>query len=193
MAEPLTLELMAELLADLQHAFPRSRKDANPARTIEVYRNNLRGLSGSAVRAAVARSIGEDDGFPHVARLRDLAHAWTRANEATAEARFDVNPRWCAVCRSERRFVTAYRPAMAEGHRVQLTADRQHLLLETFDREVCDCSTPCRYVPDDDVEPLVMRAKDVVMIPQWKALLARAAFVTTGVQVVRRGTSEAAD
>lgn len=186
MAEPLTLELMAELLADLQHAFPRSRKDANPARTIEVYRNNLRGLSGSAVRAAVARSIGEDDGFPHVARLRDLAHAWTRANEATAEARFDVNPRWCAVCRSERRADVAYRPAVDDHHRVQLTKDGTYLLLESFTREVCDCATRCRYAPAEDVEPLAMHVPDVVAIPQWKALVARDAIVRTSVEIVRR-------
>lgn len=189
MREPLTLELMGEMLARLRAAFPRSTKDPAPATTVEVYRNGLRGLSGTAIRAAVDRVIQEDEYFPKVARLRDLAHAWMRVNEARPEAQVDVDPRWCPNCQTQRRIDIGYRAVVDERHRVQLSRCGKYLLLETITRDVCDCSSRSLYMPDETVQPLAMHVTDVVAIPEWKALAARHAIVRSGIEVTRNASA----
>lgn len=73
MHEPLTTQLLLDLLAQLHVAFPRTIGKENPAMMADVYRNGLRGVSGDAVREAVARCVQDDQYFPKVSRLREIA------------------------------------------------------------------------------------------------------------------------
>lgn len=193
MAEPLTSQLVGEQLQRLHAAFPRNLGSQNPAMMIEVYRNGLRGLSGDAVRVAVDRAIQEETYFPKVAKLREIATAWQRVNEAKAEPRFDVDPLWCPNCRTRAAWRERYRPLVTKDRRVCLSHDRQWLLLERYERLLCDCATPSLYRPDPDADPLAMRVKDVMGIPQGHALAVRDAMCTTDVCVSSRASVAAAD
>lgn len=97
--EPLTTQLVSELLPKLHAAFPRTIGRDNIVMMADVYRNGLRGVSGDALRAAVDRVIQEDVYFPKVSRLRELAEAWQRHNRPSFEpARRDVPWDECPVC-----------------------------------------------------------------------------------------------
>lgn len=96
MHEPLTSSLLAELIADLQVAFPRGASGAKPAALADVYRNGLRGLSGDSVREAVRRAIQSEQYFPKVARLREIASSYDR--QRTANVRHSGAWNQCGVC-----------------------------------------------------------------------------------------------
>ncbi len=108
MHEPLTTQLVVELLQKLLAAFPRNLGSQNPTMMADVYRNGLGGIEGEAVRAATDIAIQNDQYFPKVARLRELATEWTRRNRATASV--GIEPAWdvCAVCgaRVKEKFIT---------------------------------------------------------------------------------------
>lgn len=97
--EPLTSSLLAELLPKLIVAFPRNLGAKDPVMMADVYRNGLRGLSGDAVRFAVDRAIQEDEYFPKVARLRELATEWSRRTNAVIETvTRSSDELTCSVC-----------------------------------------------------------------------------------------------
>lgn len=82
MPEPLTSSLLVEELGKLMIAFPRNATSRDPVPLADVYRNGLNGLTGDAVRAAVALVIREDEHFPKVARLRELATDYQKRTNA---------------------------------------------------------------------------------------------------------------
>lgn len=98
MVEPLTTALILDLLPKLLVAFPSKLSSQNIGHTADVYRNGLRGLSGSAVREAIDTCIRTDEYFPKVARIRELASVIDRKrNQAAIAARLTT---WdtCGVC-----------------------------------------------------------------------------------------------
>ncbi len=158
MPEPLTTTLVMEELQRLHVAFPQNvGMRTNPAGTAEVYRNGLRGLSGDAVRAAAARAIQDDEYFPKVAKLREFAMAWMKHNQPTAEANFEADPLWCPRCRTRATVRNRWRPKVDNLFRPIVTRDGLYLLLEAYQRELCDCSQASPYDALDGIEPPAMR------------------------------------
>jgi hypothetical protein len=100
MPEPMTLELVLDVLRMLAAAFPGRMDDRALMRRADVYRDNLQGMSGDALRWAAKIAIQEDSYFPKVARLRALATRWTVANTATVEAQNQRPSGWCDGCQS---------------------------------------------------------------------------------------------
>jgi hypothetical protein len=99
MAEPLTVQLVLEELKRLHVAFPQNvGMRTNPTGTADVYRNGLRGLSGDAVRAAASVIIQNDQYFPKVARLRELATEWTKRNARALAPTHPVAWNVCPIC-----------------------------------------------------------------------------------------------
>jgi hypothetical protein len=95
--EPLTTQLVADVLRDLLIAFPSRISSQNPAHTAEVYRNGLRGISGDALRAAADIHIKTGEFFPKVGKLRELAGEWsrrTRVDMPSRQAAWDA----CSIC-----------------------------------------------------------------------------------------------
>lgn len=159
MTEPLTLQLVMEELRRLHVAFPQNiGMRSNPSGTAEVYRNGLRGLSGSALRVAVDRCIQDEQYFPKVAKLRELAGAWTKHNEPAKPFRPEDELE-CATCHSRAEYVHRWRPIVDPDHRYQrvLSADGLFLMLEPYSRLLCKCAAPCAYSPIEGVETPMMR------------------------------------
>jgi hypothetical protein len=94
--EPLTTQLLVEILKDLQAAFPNA-KGIDVIRQAEVYRNGLTGLSGDGVRAAARNAIQEDQYFPKVSRLRAYAASYDKRAIVTYRG---PEPEWgvCPIC-----------------------------------------------------------------------------------------------
>lgn len=148
MAEPMTLELVLEVLRKLAAAFPGRMDDKALTLRADVYRNGLAGLSGDALRWAAKTVIQEDQYFPKVARLRDLASRWQRANTATIEAQIQRPSGWCEGCQSVAKPEKRWRPKITErGQRILDGAGR--LLLEQYERILCKCAPAAAYYPDD--------------------------------------------
>lgn len=145
MHEPLTTQLVAELMRDLLTAFPSKHSEKNLTHTAEVYRNGLRGVSGEALRAAVDVSIKSDTFFPKVARLRELATEWTKRNNVTPTVQF--GSRVCRFCGVEPSPRERWRPAPGKRF-VPIVSDDGMICLERHIRDICDCSGPCWYVPE---------------------------------------------
>lgn len=167
MTEPLTLQLVADLIRQLHVAFPRNIGAQNAQFMADTYRNGLRGLSGDAVRWAVDQSIREDKFFPRVARLRELAGAWQRSNYAEAEALIQRPAGWCVGCQSVARNEMRWRPKVDDHHR-RITDGAGRILLEQFERVVCRCDAPSRYSPDgpdDDYMTENRRRSDASALP----------------------------
>ncbi len=108
MHEPLTTQLVVELLQKLLAAFPRNLGSQNPTMMADVYRNGLRGIEGEAVRAATDLAIQNDQYFPKVARLREIATEWTRRNRAAVALRQEDAWDVCSICgaRAVEKFIT---------------------------------------------------------------------------------------
>ena len=159
MTEPLTLQLVVEELRRLHVAFPQNiGMRSNPSGTAEVYRNGLRGLSGSSLRVAVDRCIQDEQYFPKVAKLREIAGAWTKHNEAPTVLRPE-DELDCPNCRTRAEFVQRWRPRIdPERHnRKVLSADGLYLMLERYERLLCKCAAPCAYAPIDGLSEPMMR------------------------------------
>lgn len=154
MHEPLTTQLVGELMTKLLAAFPsRNVAGHNLTHTADVYRNGLRGLSGEAVRAAVDRSIQDDTFFPKVARLRELAAAWEKYNRVHMPDPISADPLWCGICRSRAEWKTVWRPIVAGATRPQLSADGKYVLLESTGRYKCACAAPSPFTPKPGLRP----------------------------------------
>lgn len=169
MPEPLTTQLVVELLQKLLAAFPRNLGAQNPQMMADVYRNGLRGMDGDAVRAAVDVAIQSDNYFPKVARLRELASEWTKRN------RVNVGPRpgdegVCHICRQRPQPRERWRPKVDDRHNLVIRGE--YLLLEPFVRDLCDCAPPCWYAPiDADAKEPMMKGEDIQR--EYRAWLTR--------------------
>lgn len=110
MPEPLTTQLVAEVIDELVTVLPPRRDMTDPAKLVEMYRNGLSGLSGDAVRWAVRQVVREDEIFPKIARLRKLAEGWQRTTIAALPHQNGADPMVCHVCgaRAESVPVTRY-------------------------------------------------------------------------------------
>lgn len=163
--EPLTLELVAQMMRDLLAAFPsRNVAGQNIAHTAEVYRNGLRGVSGEALRAAVDLSIKSDTYFPKIARLRELASEWTKRNVVSMPS--VAHEGVCPFCHSPWVPRDRWRPAVDVMYN---PIERDGFLyLEPFARDLCRCAPPCFYAPMSETPEMVgdrrlwkMRVEDV--------------------------------
>lgn len=156
MHEPLTTELVVDVLRDLMAAFP-GKRDANQIqRLADVYRNGLQGLSGSALRWAAKTSIQEDEFFPKVARLRELGTRWTKNNTSPV---FEANAAPQTHCRCGRafEFPKRWRPRNLSSTYgkdygpVVTSADGVWVMLEEYRRGICPtCHPRCEYQPAID-------------------------------------------
>lgn len=151
MREPLTTELTLAVLRDLQSAFPGAKMtDEQLVRRADVYRDGLGGLSGTALRWAAKTAIQEDEYFPKVARLRELATRWTIGNAAAVVGPRD-DSRTCRACHQPFQSEKRFRPktTKSDGYGYPLTSpDGGWLMLEMFTRDVCRCHPRCDYWPD---------------------------------------------
>ena len=112
MHAPLTREIMADVLRDLVAAHPWGMRGIqDPNRTAEVYLRALTGLPAEAVRWAAQRSVEEDDKFPKPARLRELAHVWSRRNSFTLGRAPNNDPDPCAICGARAEYIPITRRA----------------------------------------------------------------------------------
>lgn len=147
MLEPLTLELVVEVMRDLHSAFPSRMDDKALVRRAEVYRNNLEGVSGAALRYAAKRAVREESFFPKIAKLRDFARTWEQHNQAAVTIASAGDK-----CRNGHafRWEKRWRPKRThEGWGVlELSADREWLLLEQYSRSLCECDAKCVYWPE---------------------------------------------
>lgn len=111
MAEPLTRHLVADVLDELVTALPPRRALDDPEKLVDVYRNGLAGLSGDAIRWAVKRVIQQDEYFPKVSRLRQLAEGFMRTTTAVVQFPGDGH-RWdvCHICGAKVQDVPITRP-----------------------------------------------------------------------------------
>lgn len=97
-SEPLTSGVVADGLKKLLEAFPRNLGQRNPTMMAEVYKSGLDGIDAHAFRAAVDMCIKQDNFFPKVARLRELAGEWRKRNRAEFAPRIPVAWNTCPVC-----------------------------------------------------------------------------------------------
>lgn len=139
MPEPLTSQLVAQLIGDLLVAHPESRRVQNLEQTADTYRNGLAGLSGDAVRWAVKTSIQEDEYFPKVARLRKLAEAWQRKNSIAFLVQSNGgDPDVCHICGARVEEVQIQRPRakwVSEYRMIWERDEEGNVILETITRE----------------------------------------------------------
>jgi hypothetical protein len=126
MFEPLTTSLLLELIEKLNVAFPRARGAISPAALADVYRNGLHGLSGDAVRDAVARCIERDQYFPKVAGLRVLAAAFDKRRAINMQQHRSGDMDQCPIC---------FARAEMHGNRSIITHDRRSHGLKDYDQE----------------------------------------------------------
>lgn len=147
MREPLTVEIILHVLRDLHAAFPGTKMtDDQVRRRAEVYRDHLEGVSGTALRWAAKASIQEDQYFPKVARLRELATRWTTANAAQV---VDIhrNERTCRGCHEPWTPEKRFRPKVDRAGPMT-SPDGKWLMLEPYSRDTCKCHPRCEYWPD---------------------------------------------
>lgn len=164
MREPITVEVLVEQLKKLRIAHPTHAGTKTPAaviETAEVYREGLHGLSADALRAAVRLSIETEKFFPKVADLRGLALDWTRRNAVDVTPVFQnentANLLWCRNCQTEARYVVRYRPAVDRDTGAPIfSQDGVWVQLETYERLLCPCASPCAFEPEPEVEGLWM-------------------------------------
>lgn len=173
MPEPLTTTLVMEELQRLHVAFPNNiGMRTSPAKTAEVYRNGLRGLSGDAVRAAADRVIQDDEFFPKVAKLRELATVWMKHNQPSSADAFEQDPLWCPRCRTRATIRERWRPKVDGRFQPIVTRDGQYMLLEPYARELCNCDGDSAYMPLAGIEPPACRT-----IAVGRSILLRAVLI----------------
>jgi hypothetical protein len=151
MPELFTPDLISESLKRLNAAFPRNIGKQNPEYTFEVYKTGLRGLSPESIKAAVDRSIQDEEYFPKVSKLRELAHNWAKYNQAADVARFETDPLWCRSCQTKAAYERRWRVRTAErfgGAVLVLNDEQTAVLLEDFERLLCQCAPKSPYQPD---------------------------------------------
>lgn len=150
MPEPMSRELVGECLKTLAAAFPQRLSPEQHDQRNDVYRNGLSGLSGDALRFAVKISMQEDNFFPKVARLRQIAQRWVTAHPPSEQT---DDPLYCRGCQQRAHLETRWRPQInAHGQRIH-DATTGRLALETFERYQCACSAPSQWHADAADDP----------------------------------------
>lgn len=152
MREPASTDLISDCLKRLNAAFPRNIGKQNPEYTLEVYKTGLRGLSGESIRAAVDRAIQDEEFFPKVSKLREMANAWAKYNQAQTTAEFERDPLWCSRCQSRAEYQQRWRVKTVEvpGNLCKLvvTHDGAGVELESYERLLCRCHPAPAYSPE---------------------------------------------
>lgn len=155
MAEPLTTQLVAELMQTLLTAFPsRNLAGNNIVHTAEIYRDGLTGLSGDSVRAATKRCIQEDTYFPKVARLRELAAGWEKHNRVQMPEQLLADETWCRGCQQRATWRELWAPAVDEVCRPLLSACGEYVLLVRTERLLCACAAKPAFTPKPGTVPI---------------------------------------
>jgi hypothetical protein len=154
----LPLHVVSAELRRLHVAFPNNiGMRTNPTGTAEVYRSGLIGIAQPALTAAVDRAIQDGKFFPKIAELRELAATWARHNQPSHAIVVAADPLYCPNCHSKAYYRDRWRPVRDKLLRPILSVDRTFLLLEPYQRLLCDCAAPCVYSPVDDLQPPMMR------------------------------------
>jgi hypothetical protein len=156
MPEPLTLELVLEMLKDLNAGgLGRKMDDEELGRRAAVYRQALEGLSGDAVRFAIKKALQEDEYFPKPARIRMLGYQFRRETATPGLDRHAFAPAagWCPGCRTRARDEVRWRPRTSRDGWIY--DERGRLALEPFGRLRCLCDAPPQYVPDAEDDPFM--------------------------------------
>ncbi len=97
MPEVLSHSVVSQELARLVQAFPSARR--NLSELAEVYRSGLVGISPHALHVAVDRVIQDDQFFPKVSRLRQLAGDYAKSHPSPFAPSFPSdNPDICPIC-----------------------------------------------------------------------------------------------
>lgn len=149
MPDPLTGQLVADVLDKLMLAFPSARRDHEQAQsTADIYRQALVGLSGDAVRWAADQIIREDEYFPKPFRIRELARTFEAKHRVDLPG-FERDELYCPTCRTKVQPSHRWRPMTdaTHQHRPMATEDGAYLLLEPYTRDHCRCGPPCLYEP----------------------------------------------
>lgn len=151
MTTPLTVDVVLDVVQNLSVAFQGKRTADDLKRLSFVYFDALGTLSSEAVRWAAKRAILEDVYFPKVSRLVELGQKWTQhARSAGANVVGAIDdPMFCPRCQSRFEDRRRWRPQVdPESGRWLTSADGQYVLLELYDRLLCDCAPRCAYLPD---------------------------------------------
>lgn len=172
---PIDIGAVNDLLHELHAAFPRAAKGTDAQATLRVYRNGLAGFSLEAVKGAVAKIIREDQHFPRVARIREVAHDWNRRNTTTASLVVGRTSRLCPICHTEPTTLNRWRPKLGAGNTLVLTADALALVLEPYSRELCGCAPACEYAPTLDSHPPAMPLSELPPHAQFRIAQQRVA------------------
>ena len=147
----LDADFIGNMIGELNTAFPRSAKVQDGVRTISVWREGLAGLDRDAVNGAVKAIIREDEHFPRIARVREMARQWIRRNRGE-ELRREVDGRSCPNCHEayelKRRYRLKTSTVLGNAVAFVLTDDQAAALLETFERELCRCAPASAYTPE---------------------------------------------
>jgi hypothetical protein len=141
------MEEMLTLMSRLLVVFPRTIGSAeNIARE---YRTGVVKLPPAAIRYAVQHIIENDEYFPKVHRIRELAQDYV-AKHPVAEPR---KPElWCDRCHRLPEWETRWRPVHDGRNRPVLTEDNRHLLIEPYQRLLCKCAETSPFMPEVGVE-----------------------------------------
>src|SRR5690349_11830115 len=150
--EALTREVLHECLTTLAVSFPqRGLTPQQAEQRANVYRMGLQGVDADALRTAVKWCIQDDQYFPKVARLRELAKRYTR-DYGTKALTGEMHPLWCRGCQAKAVLTERWRPKITEkGHHIK--DDKGRIALESFTRHHCACSPECRWTPDGPDDP----------------------------------------
>lgn len=171
----LTRDIMLDAVKDLVAAFPsKKRSDDEQRRLAMVYFESMRDQQAEAIRFAVRQAIREERYFPAVSTLLTHCAKWReierkRVGDANQPSLLDaVDSGSCPNCKERYNSVTRWRPAVGEAYHWLVSADGVWLLLESFKRDACACSSRSLYQPSHRVEPAAMLASSVTLLMPTK-------------------------
>jgi hypothetical protein len=153
MAEGIKLDatFVGDQIRRLHAAFPRSTKMQSPEMTISVWRDGLAGIDRDAVEGSIGAIIRDDEHFPRISRVREMARQWIKRNRGDVVREYEGG-RVCPNCGDayvvQRRYRVKTTPVLGNAVAFELTDDNAAVLLEPFERELCKCAVPSPYAPE---------------------------------------------
>jgi hypothetical protein len=153
MADGLKLDatFVGDQIRRLHAAFPRSTKMQSPEMTISVWRDGLAGIDRDAVAGSISAIIRDDEHFPRIARVREMARQWIKRNRGEVAHQYG-HDRVCPNCHepyaAQRRYRLKTVPVLGNAVAFELTSGGSAVLLEAFERELCKCAVPSPYAPE---------------------------------------------